>query len=128
MIEPVGQQKKCGGVIVSSYNRITLVGNLVRDPEIKKLKSQTKADFTLAVERYMGKDNKPVTDFFTIVTWGKLAEVCGSYLSKGKKVLVDGHIQIRTYMKDKERQWITEIVAENLKFLSAKTEEVASAK
>ena len=95
---------------------------MVRDPEVKKLKNQTKADFTLAVERYMGKDNKPVTDFFNVVSWGKLAEVCGSYLSKGKKVLVDGHIQIRTYMKDKERQWITEIVAENLKFLSAKTE------
>lgn len=117
---------------MSSYNRITLVGNLVRDPEVKKLKNQTKADFTLAVERYMGKDNKPVTDFFNVVSWGKLAEVCGSYLSKGKKVLVDGHIQIRTYMKDKERQWITEVVAENLKFLSAKTEakaeEVVTAK
>lgn len=103
---------------MSSYNRITLVGNLVKDPEIKKVGKQSKADFTLAVERYLGKDKEPAVDFFNVVSWGKLAEVCGSFLNKGKKVLVDGRIQVRTYMKDEERRWITEIVAENLKFLS----------
>lgn len=108
---------------MAGYNRITLVGNLVRDPEVMTWNDQPNTNFTLAVERYMGKDNKPVTDFFNVVSWGKLAEVCGSDLSKGKKVLVDGHIQIRSYMKDKKRQWIAEVVAENLKFLSAKTEE-----
>lgn len=97
---------------------ITLVGNLEKDPEIKKVGDQSKAVFTLAVERYLGKDKEPAVDFFNVVSWGKLAEVCGSFLNKGKKVIVDGRIQVRTYMKDKERHWITEIVAENLRFLS----------
>lgn len=102
---------------MAGYNRITLVGNLVRDPEVMTWNDQPNTNFTLAVERYMGKDNKPVTDFFNVVSWGKLAEVCGSDLSKGKKVLVDGHIQIRSYMKNEKRQWIVEVVAENLKFI-----------
>lgn len=103
---------------MSSYNRITLVGNLVNDPEIKKEGKQSRADFTLEVERYLGKDKKPTVDFFNVVCLGKLAEVCGSFLNKGKKVLVDGRLQMRPYMKDEERRWIKEIVAEKLEFLS----------
>lgn len=65
---------------------------------------------------------EPAVDFFNVVSWGKLAELCGSFLSKGKKVIVDGRIQVRAYLKDGERQWVTEIVAENLKFLEGKKE------
>lgn len=107
---------------MSSYNRITLVGNLENDPVVKKVGKQSKADFTLAVERYLGKDKEPSIDFFNIVSQGKLAELCGSSLKKGKKVLVDGRIKMRTYMKDDEKRWITEIVAENLKFLKNERE------
>ncbi|MDD5455538.1 MAG: single-stranded DNA-binding protein [Candidatus Margulisbacteria bacterium] len=106
---------------MSHYNHVTLVGNLVKDPEVVKIGKKSKANFTLAVERYMGKDKEPSVDFFNIVSWGKLAEICGSYLGKGKKVLVDGRIQVRTYKVENERKWITEVVAENCKFLTSKT-------
>lgn len=106
---------------MDNYNRITLIGLLNEDPKITKIKNRTRATFVLAVEKYVGRNNEPITDYFTIVSWGKLAEVIGSYLQKGKKVLINGHIQVRTYMKDKERQWVTEIVAENLRFLTPKT-------
>ncbi len=108
---------------MSAYNRVTLVGNLVRDPEVKKVGKQSKTNFTIAVDRFVGKDKDPETDYFTIVSWGKLAEVCGDYLAKGKKVLVDGRIQIRAYVQENEKKWVTEIVAENLKFLSSADKE-----
>jgi single-strand DNA-binding protein len=104
---------------MASYNRITLVGNLKDDVLVSEdKKNGRKAAFDLGVERYNGKDKAPTMDYFAVVCFGKLAEVCGSYLGKGKKVLVDGHIQIRTFTKNNEKQWVTEIVAENLKFLS----------
>jgi single-strand DNA-binding protein len=103
---------------MSSYNHVTLVGNLVKDPETKKVGKQTKTEFTIAVERYAGKDKEAEVDFFNIVCWGKLAEISGEYLKKDKKCLIDGRIQVRSYEEDKKRRWITEVIAENLKFLS----------
>jgi single-strand DNA-binding protein len=106
---------------MSAYNHVTLVGNLAKDPETKKVGKKSKTDFTIAVERYMGKDKEAEIDYFNIVTWGKLAEVASEFLQKGKKVLIDGRIQVRTYKgNDDERKWITEVVAENMKFLSPK--------
>ncbi len=105
---------------MSAYNHVTLVGNLVKDPETKKVGKRSKTDFTLAVERFAGKEKEAEVDFFNVVTWGKLAEIGGEYLKKGKKVLVDGRIQVRSYEVDKQRRWITEVIAENLKFLSVK--------
>ncbi len=107
---------------MSAYNHVTLVGNLVKDPEIKKIGKRSKTDFTIAVERYKGKDQEAEVDFFNVVSWGKLAEISGDYLKKGKKVLVDGKIQVRSYEVDGQRKWITEIIAESFKFLSVKTE------
>ncbi|MEI7942523.1 MAG: single-stranded DNA-binding protein [Candidatus Riflemargulisbacteria bacterium] len=62
---------------MSSYNHVTLVGNLVKDPDTKKVGKQSKTDFTLAVERYAGKDKEVEVDFFNVVSWGKLAEISG---------------------------------------------------
>jgi len=105
---------------MSAYNHVTLVGNLVKDPEMTKIGKKNKSTFTIAVDRYLGKDKDASVDYFNIVTWGKLAEVAGEFLAKGKKILVDGRIQIRTYKNDNERKWITEVVADNMKFLSPK--------
>jgi len=105
---------------MTAYNHVTLVGNLSKDPETKNIGKKAKTDFTIAVERYVGKDKEAEVDFFNIVTWGKLAEVCNEFLHKGKKVLIDGRIQIRTMNTEGERKWITEVVAENIKFLSPK--------
>ena len=111
--------------MATGYNHVTLVGNLVRNPEVTKVGKKSKTTFTLAVERYAGKDNEPEVDFFNIVTKGKLADICGEYLKSGKKVLVDGRIQVRSFeCEDKQRRWITEVIAENIKFLTNKQPEV----
>jgi single-strand DNA-binding protein len=100
-----------------SYNHCTLVGTLAKDPVTKKVGRRTKTDFTIGVERYTGKDTPVEVDYFNIVTWGKLAEISGEYLKVGRKVLVDGTIQVtRT-----EDGWLTEVIAENLKFLTIPT-------
>jgi single-strand DNA-binding protein len=105
---------------MSAYNHVTLVGNLTKDPEQTYVNKKCKSSFTVAVERYYGKDKESEVDYFNIITWGKLAEVASEYLVKGKKVLIDGRIQVRSYETEGVRKWITEIIAENLKFLSPK--------
>jgi single-strand DNA-binding protein len=96
-----------------SYNHVTLVGTLAKDPVTKMVGKKAKTDFTIGVERFSGQD----VDFFNIVTWGRLAEVSGEYLKQGKKILVDGRIQVR-HCDIPGNRWITEVIAENLKFLS----------
>lgn len=103
---------------MSNYNHVTLVGVVDEEITTKQIGKQFKTSMALAVERFAGKDQEPVIDKFNIISWGKLAEVCADYLKKGKKVLVDGRIQIRSFKEDGEQKWITEVVAENLKFLS----------
>ncbi len=105
---------------MSTYNHVTLVGNLTKDPEQTYIGKKCKSSFSVAVERYYGKDKESEVDYFNIIAWGKLAEVASEYLVKGKKVLVDGKVQVRRYDDNGERKWITEVVAENLKFLSPK--------
>jgi single-strand DNA-binding protein len=102
---------------MSSYNKVTLVGVLKYDVVLSKDKKGVKSTFTICVERHQ-RDQSVSMDYFDVVCFDKLAEVSGLHLCKGKKVLVDGHIQIRTHIKDGERHWITEIVADYLKFLS----------
>lgn len=105
-----------------TYNHITLVGNVAKDPVMTKVGDISKTTFTLAVGRYAGKDKEAETDFFTIVLWRSLAEIADRYLNKGSKCLIDGKLQIRTYEKDGQKKYITEIIADNLKFLSPKNQ------
>jgi single-strand DNA-binding protein len=109
---------------MSGYNHITLVGNLVKDPVFKKVGKKSKADFVLSVERYQGQGKEPLYDYFNIVCWGKLAEIAGEFLKAGKKVLIDGRIQVTCKTVDLKRNWLTEVVVENLKFLSSPVKEV----
>lgn len=113
---------------MSSYNHVTLVGLVYS--EIKTTTTKAKATtsrFTLAVERFVSR-NKTETDYFNIVAHGKLGEVVGDYLKPGRKCLIDGHIQVRKLKETKtdiagneSPKWITEVVAENVKFLSRTT-------
>ena len=102
-----------------SYNHATLIGRLTRDPETKELDGDNaKTVFTLAVNRTpTKKSDKEETDFMNIIAWGKLAKISSKYLKKGMPVLIDGRIQIRVYEKDKEKHWMTEVVAENMQIL-----------
>ena len=102
-----------------SYNHVTLVGRLVKDPELKELSNGVqKASFNLAVNRlYRKEDGTSDTDFVPIVLWGKQAELSIQLLRRGVPALVWGKIQVSRYEKNNEYRWITEVVAENFQVL-----------
>ena len=104
-----------------STNKVWLLGNLTKDPESQTTSSGiTVCRFTLAVQRKFSNANgEKETDFINIVAWRILAENCIKYLSKGKKVAVVGAIQTRSYdAQDGTKRYVTEIVAEEVEFLS----------
>ena len=105
-------------------NRVILIGRLTRDPELKYIPSGIPvASFTLAVDRpFTNKDGEKETDFIPIVVWRKQAENCASYLGKGSLVAVEGRIQVRTYEQEGQRRYMTEVVADNVRFLDRKGE------
>ncbi len=104
-------------------NRIVLIGRLTKDPELRyTVNGIGVASFTLAVDRNRkNQQGEKETDFINIVAWRGLGENCANYLKKGKLAAVDGRLQIRNY-EDKEgiRRTITEVVADDVRFLSPK--------
>ncbi|OWY22147.1 single-stranded DNA-binding protein [Sphingobacteriales bacterium UPWRP_1] len=108
-----------------SLNKVLLVGNLGKDPEIQNFESGSKkASFSLATsERYTNRDGQSVenTEWHNIVCWGKLAEIAEKYLQKGKMVFVEGKIKTRSW-EDKEgnKRYITEIEANSFQMLGSK--------
>lgn len=102
-----------------SLNRATLIGNLTKDPEVKQTASgQAVCSFSIATNRsWLGKDGQKqeATDFHNLVAWGKLAEICGQYLQKGKKIYVEGRLQTRDWEgQDGSKRRTTEIIVENM--------------
>lgn len=100
-------------------NKAILVGRLARDPEVKYTQSgKCVATFTIAVNR---RDKDSTADFIPVVAWEKLAEIAGNNLLKGRKVLVEGRIQVRNYeAKDGGKRYVTEIIAQNIEFMDSK--------
>lgn len=106
-------------------NHTILIGNVVRDPELKTTPSGiANCTFTIAVNRkFKDKNGDNVTDFIPIVTWRKTAELCADYLAKGRKVAIVGELQTRSYeTKDGTKRTVTEVVAEEVEFLTPKGE------
>lgn len=104
------------------FNRVILVGNLTKDPELRYTSSKTPvASFTLAVNRmWKGKNGELQEDvaFVPIVVWGAQAENCERYLSKGRAALVEGRIATRSYEdKSGQKRYVTEVVADTVQFL-----------
>ena len=100
---------------LKTYNHVTLVGVVTVNPVEVIENKRRKTSFVLGVDRYTGKDTQKEVDYFNIVTFGKLAEICYQYLKAEKKVLVDGRLQVREDEEaDYGRRWITEVIAENL--------------
>lgn len=96
-----------------------MIGNLTKDVECRTTQSGVKvANFTIAINRRMKSNGEQQTDFFNIVAWRQIAELCEKYLSKGKKVAVIGSIQTRTYEKDGVKRTAWDILAEEVEFLS----------
>jgi single-strand DNA-binding protein len=103
--------------MAGSFNRITLVGNLTRDPEIRYVGSGAAVTkFTLAVNRRSKQQEE--TDYIDCVAWDKLAETCNTYLKKGMSALVDGRLSIRSYDdKDGNKRKATEVVVNTMQML-----------
>lgn len=103
-------------------NKVILVGNLGKDPQTRSTPNgQEVATLTVATsEKFKGKDGElqERTEWHTVVVWGKQAESCGKYLTKGRQVYVEGRLATRKWT-DKEgvEKYTTEVVAENVKFL-----------
>ena len=109
---------------MASVNKVILIGNLGRDPELRYTKSgQAVANFSIATnERWKDKDGQSQerTEWHRIVTWGKTAELCAQYLAKGRTTYLEGRLQTREYEdKDGIKRYTTEIVAQNVTFLGS---------
>ena len=100
-------------------NRVILIGRLTADPEIKKVGEHSVCNFTLAVDRgFKNAAGEKETDFIKIVVWRKQAELCKQYCFKGQLVAIEGALRVRTYQdKDDNRRWISEVEADNVRFL-----------
>ncbi|MFA6018220.1 MAG: single-stranded DNA-binding protein [Patescibacteria group bacterium] len=105
--------------MAGSLNKVMLIGNLTREPELRKTTGgQSVCSFSLATNRsYTDASGvkKDQPEYHNIIAWGKLGEICAQYLVKGKKVYVDGRIQTRDWEgQDGQKRYRTEIVAENM--------------
>jgi single-strand DNA-binding protein len=110
-------------------NQVTLVGRLTKDPELKETTEGTPvAQVTLAVSRHFRNHNGEIeADFIQCTLWRKAAENTAQYCRKGSVVGVTGRMQTRHYdNKDGKRIYVTEVVADDIRFLSAKAQNVAA--
>lgn len=109
-------------------NRAIIVGNLTKDPELRATGSGISVcTFTVAVNRRFKDQNGEIkTDFIPVVAWRQQGENCAKYLAKGSKVAVCGAIQVRSYeAQDGSKRYATEIVADEVEFLSGKRDQDA---
>ncbi len=116
---------------MANFNKVLLMGNLTRDPELRYIPSGAAvATFSLAVNRVYSTqsgEKKKDTCFTRVVVWGKIAEVCGEYLSKGSPVFVEGRLQSRSWVsQDGQKRNTIEVVAENVQFLRTKAQAAAA--
>lgn len=105
-------------------NKVFLIGNLTRDPELRTTGSGISVcNFSIAVNRRFknAQTGQQETDYFNVIAWRQLGELCSRYLAKGRKVAVVGSIQTRSYeAKDGSKRTAFDIVADEVEFLSAK--------
>lgn len=103
-------------------NKVILAGRLATDPEVRYTQSgKAVASFRLAVNRRFSHDQENTADFFNIVAWQKLAEICSNNLVKGRQVLVEGRLQVRSYdAQDGSKRYVTEIIANEVEFMGNK--------
>ncbi len=107
---------------MAGVNKVILVGNLGKDPELRSTTSGTSVcEFSIATgESWKGKDGQQQerTEWHRIVVWGKLGENCAKFLSKGRQVYLEGRLQTRSWEdKDGNKRYTTEIVARDVQFL-----------
>lgn len=106
-------------------NKVFLIGNLARDPELRTTANGTSVcTFSLAVSRrFKNANGENDTDFLNIVVWRGQADNCAKYLKKGSKAAISGSIQTRSYEVDGVKRYATDIVADEVQFLSTRSNE-----
>ena len=115
----------------ANLNKVLLIGNLTRDPELRYIPSGSAVTtFTVAVNRVykdQSGEKKEQTSFIRVVVWGRRAEVCGEYLSKGSPVFVEGRLQSRDWQtQDGQKRNTVEVIADNIQFLRGASSKGAS--
>lgn len=106
-------------------NKIIIIGNLASDPEAHTSQSGiARSTFRVAVQRrFANRQGVREADFLTVVAWRQTAEFCNKYLRKGRKVAVEGSVQVRSYdAQDGSKRYVTEIVADSVEAVSPKGE------
>ena len=101
-------------------NKVAFVGRLTKNPEVKTVgNNQTPvAKFTIAVDRTFKREGQPKADFIPIVVFGKSADNCGKYLTKGRLITVSGRLQTRSWEdQDGKKHYVTEVIADEVNFL-----------
>lgn len=115
---------------MAALNKVLVIGNLGRDPEVRQAGESPVADFSVACsEKFKGRDGKMQerTEWVNVVCWGRLAEIARDYLRKGMSVFVDGKLQTRKW-KDRNgvNRWTTEVVAAQVLMLDRKRDDSSS--
>jgi len=111
---------------MAALNKVMMLGNVGNEPEVRQTQSgRAVANFSVATTDAWGEgeDRQERTEWHQVVVWGKLAETCGQYLTKGRQVLVEGRLQTRSYKDhDGHERFVTEIVAQQVQFLGRRPE------
>jgi single-strand DNA-binding protein len=108
---------------MASYNRVILMGNLTRDPELKFLQSGTAVcDVGLALNNKFKKGEEWVEEvtFVDVTLWGRTAEVAGEYLSKGSQALIEGHLKLDTWEQDGQKRSKLKVVGDKLMLVGSR--------
>lgn len=104
-------------------NKVFLIGRLSKEPELRYTQSgKAVCSFSLAVDRrYQGEGQGPSADFIPCIVWGNLGEAVANNLSKGRKISVEGRLQVRSYnAQDGTKRYITEVVGSEVEFLDSR--------
>ncbi|MBL9101738.1 MAG: single-stranded DNA-binding protein [Myxococcales bacterium] len=111
---------------MAGVNKAIILGHLGRDPELRYMQSgQPVCRLNIATSRrYMNKNNEAVdeTEWHRVTVWGKQAEHCNNYLTKGRQVYVEGRLRTSSYDKDGQKHYSTEIVADTVQFIGGRGE------
>lgn len=109
-------------------NKVLLIGNLGHDPEVRYTSSgKAVTSFSLAASRSWvtsAGERKEATEWFRVVAWGNLAEICGRFLNKGSRVYIEGQLQTRSWDNQGQKHYTTEVVAKEMIILDAKGKEL----
>ncbi|MEX2169685.1 MAG: single-stranded DNA-binding protein [Pirellulales bacterium] len=108
---------------MASFNRVILVGNLTRDPELRHIPSGTAVtEIGLATKNRVKRNNEWVDEpvFVDVTLWGRMAEVVNEYLSKGSPILIEGRLKLDTWEKDGQKRSKLSVVADQMQMLGSK--------